>query len=170
MPLAPNQLRLDDGFSTTIELSNLPSIRLFEKEVTPVGYSGGAKIDTTTMRNVVYKTGAPRRLKELTKMTGVVAYATEALPQIWDQINVNQLVIVRFPDGSAVRFWGWLSDFAPATHKEGEQPTATITVETGMRDADGNEVAPEYVVFATLVTDDGGVRVTDDGGVRVVEV
>jgi hypothetical protein len=135
---------LDDGFSTVIEFANLPSIKLFEKEVTPIGYSGGAKIDTTTMRNTAYKTGAPRKLKELTKMTATVAYATEIYPLIWAQINVNQLITVSFPDGSEVEFYGWLSDFAPAAHKEGEQPTATVTVETGMRDPDGNEVAPIY--------------------------
>jgi hypothetical protein len=138
------QLRLDDGFSTIIELEYLPTVKLFEKEVTPPGYNGGNPIDTTTMRNIAYRTQAPRHLKSLTKMTVTAAYATEVLPQIWQQINKNQVIMITFPDGSGLHFHGYIQEFTPSAHKEGEQPTATVTIESTMRDSNGNEVGPLY--------------------------
>jgi hypothetical protein len=144
MSTPANELRLDDGFSTIITLENLPTVKLFETEVTPPGYAAGGAIPTTTMRNIAYRTQAPRKLKNLTKMTFTAAYATSAVPLIWTEIGKNQRITVTFPDGSTLMFWGWVEDFTPAAHKEGTQPTATVTVEPGMRDADGEEVAPEY--------------------------
>lgn len=142
MPL--NQLRLDDGFSTIIELANLPAVKFFEKEVTPPGITAGGPIDTTTMRNTAYRTMSPRQLKSLTKCTATVAYATEALEQVWAQIGVNQLVTVTLPDGSTIEFWGWIEEFTPGNHTEGAQPTAALTIQPSNRDADGAEVAPAY--------------------------
>lgn len=140
----PNELRLDDGFSTIITLENLPTVKLYEKEVTPPGFTAGGPIDTTTMRNTAYRTMAPRRLKNLTPVNVVAAYATEAIEQIWAQIGVNQLITVTYPDESTIEFYGWLESFTPAAHKEGEQPTATVVIQPGMRNADGAEVAPDY--------------------------
>lgn len=140
----PNEVRLDDGFSTIITLANIPTIKLFEKDVTPPGMTAGGPIDTTTMRNVEWRTGAPRKLKSLTQVAATVAYATEAFPTIWAQIAVIQLVTVTFPDGSSIVFWGWLEEFTPATNTEGEQPTAGIVVQVGNRNPAGAEVAPVY--------------------------
>ncbi len=141
---AANELRLDDGFSTIITLENLPTIKLFEREVTPPGFTSGGPIETTTMRNLAYRTSAPRKLKSLTPVTATVAYATIALTQIWAQIGVNQLITITFPDGSTIAFWGWIEAFTPANHTEGAQPTASLTVQPGMRNSDGVEVAPVY--------------------------
>jgi len=143
-PPAANQLRLDDGFSTTIELENLPTVKLYEREVTPPGYTNDNPINTTTMRNTAYRTQAPRKLKSLMKMTVIAAYATEVYPSIWGQIGINQVIMVKFPDGSGLHFHGYIQEFLPATHKEGEQPTATLTIQPTMRDTNGNEVAPLY--------------------------
>jgi len=144
MPNA-NELRLDDGFSTIITFANLPLVKLYEKDVTPPGYTAGGPIETTTMRNTAYRTSAPRQLKSLTPVSATVAYATTALDEIWPQIGVNQLVTVTFPDGSTIAFYGWIEEFTPATHTEGEQPTAKLTVTPGMRDLNGDEVAPVYM-------------------------
>lgn len=143
MPNA-HQRRLDDGFSTIITLANIPTVKLYEKEVTPPGYTAGGPIDTTTMRNTAYRTMAPRRLKSLTPVSATVAYATEALEQIWAQIGVNQQVTIEFPDNSTLQFYGWIEEFTPSNHTEGEQPTASLTIQPGMRDNDGVEVAPVY--------------------------
>ena len=143
MPAA-NEVRLDDGFSTIITFENLPLVKLFEKEVTPPGYTAGGPIETTTMRNTAYRTSAPRQLKSLSPVSATVAYATEAVESIWGQIGVNQLITVTFPDGSTIAFYGWIEEFTPSSHKEGEQPTAKLTVQTGMRDPNGDEVAPLY--------------------------
>lgn len=144
MPLAENQIRLDDGFSTVITIQNLPTVRMFEKEVTPPGYSAGGAIDTTTMRNTNYRTSAPRRLKSLSPVKATVAYATEALEQIWAQIGINQQIYITFPDESTLSFWGWIEEFTPGAHAEGTQPTAELTIQPGMRDTEDNEVAPVY--------------------------
>lgn len=136
--------RLDDGFSTIITLANIPTIQLFEKDVTPPGYTAGGPIDTTTMRNIAYRTQAPRKLKGLTQLAATVAYATTAYPDIWQQIGVNQVITVTFPDESTLEFYGWIEEFTPSTHTEGEQPTASLVIQTGMRDNDGEEVAPIY--------------------------
>jgi len=137
-------LRLDDGFSTIITFDLAPSIRLFEKDVTPPGYTAGGPIETTTMRNIAYRTSAPRQLKSLTQITATVAYATSALEDIWAMIGVNQLITVTFPDESTLEFFGWIEEFTAATHTEGEQPTASLVVQPGMRNPDGDEVAPIY--------------------------
>lgn len=142
--MAANELRLDDGFSTIITLANLPLVKLYEKEVTPPGYSAGGAIDTTTMRNTAYRTGAPKKLKSLSPVTATVAYATEALEQIWPQIGVVQLITITFPDDSTLAFYGWIDEFTPGAHTEGEQPTASLTIIPGMRNPAGAEVAPDY--------------------------
>jgi len=139
-----NQLRLDDGFSTIITLANVPTIKLYEKEVTPPGFTAGGAIDTTTMRNIAYRTMAPRKLKNLTPVSATVAYATESIEDIWAQIGVNQLVTITYPDKSTITFWGWIEEFTPGNHVEGAQPTATLKVQPGMRDDDGEETAPVY--------------------------
>jgi len=142
--MTANEVRLDDGFSTIITLTNLPTIKLYEKEVTPPGMTAGGAIDTTTMRNTAWRTSAPRQLKSLTQVAATVAYATEAIPQIFTQIGILQLVTVTFPDASTLHFWGWLEEFTPGAHTEGEQPTANLVIQVGNRNADGDEVAPDY--------------------------
>jgi len=139
-----NELRLDDGFSTIITFANLPLVKLYEKDVTPPGYTAGGPIETTTMRNLAYRTSAPRKLKSLTQVTATVAYATIAIDDVWSQIGINQLITVTFPDNSTISFYGWIEEFTPATHTEGEQPTAKLTIQTGMRNLEGVEVAPVY--------------------------
>lgn len=140
----PVNERLDDGFSTIITLANIPNVKLFEKEVTPPGISAGGPIDTTTMRNVTWRTQAPRALKSLTSVGATVAFATEAIPQVQSQIGINQIITVTFPDQSTLVFWGWLEEFTIGALSEGNQPTATISITPGNIDANGAEVAPRY--------------------------
>ena len=140
----PVNQRLDDGFSTIITLANIPNVKLYEKEVTPPGITAGGPIDTTTMRNITWRTMAPRALKSLTPVSATVAFATEAIPQVQAQIGINQLITVTFPDQSTLVFWGWLEEFTIGALVEGEQPTATISVNPGNIDEDGAEVAPVY--------------------------
>lgn len=139
-----NTVRMDDGHATFITLSGAPTIKLYEKEVTPPGMTNGGPIDTTTMRNTNWRTMSPKQLKSLTAVSATVAYATEAIEQIWAQMGVNQEITITYPDGSTITFWGWLDEFTPGANVEGEQPTATITVHPSNHDNDGNEVAPNY--------------------------
>lgn len=141
---AINQKRLDDGFSTLIQLENIPTVELWEKEVTPPSLSANGPIDTTTMRNTRLRTMAPKQLVTVGKAQAVVAYATIALDAIMSQLGVNQRITIFNPDGSTYVYWGWINEFTPGTNKEGDQPTATVSFEPSNTDLDGNEVAPLY--------------------------
>ncbi len=141
--MTPSQ-RLDDGFSTIVTLENIPTVKMYEKEVTPPGFTGGGPIETTTMRNTAWRTAAPRQLKTLSPVTMNVAYATESLPIIREQIGVNQLITVTFPDASLMSFYGWIESFTPGANKEGDQPTAAVNVHPSNRNPAGDEVAPFY--------------------------
>ncbi len=143
MPAA-NELRLDDGFATFITFENLPAIKLFEKEVNPPGMSANGPIDTTTMRNTDWRTMAPKVLLTMPQITATVAYATDAIPLLYGQVGINQPIIVTMPDGSTIHFWGWIEEFVPGANVEGEQPTATLTIQPSLRNDDGDEVAPAY--------------------------
>lgn len=140
-----NTTRMDDGFATLITLANLPSVNLYEKEVTPPGLSGGGKIDTTTMRNSSWRTGAAKQLKTLSPVTAVVAYASDAYEDIMAQVNVNQLITLTFPDSATIAFYGFINEFTPGNNMEGEQPTATLTIEPTLTHVTtGAETDPAY--------------------------
>ena len=145
MTTPANQLRLDDGHGTFISFANLPTVKLWEKEVNPPGLSGNGPIDTTTMRNSAWRTMAPKQLKSVPQIQATVAYATTAFDDLYAQVGVNQPIIVTFPDNSTVSIWGWIDEFAPGTNVEGEQPTATLTIQPSNRNDDGDEVAPAYL-------------------------
>lgn len=134
---------LTDGFSTII---NMPQagITLFEKEVTPPAVDGGGPNDTTTMRNTNWRTKQPKRLKTLSEMKGKVAYDPAFYNTVVANVNVNQALSVRFSDGSRIGFWGWIDKFTPDAIKEGEQPTAEITIQCSNQDNGGFEQPPVY--------------------------
>jgi|SRR3990167_1059297 len=136
--------RLDDGFSSTITLENIPSVKLYEKDVTPPGVNMGGAIDITTMRNTAWRTQSPKTLKALAAVSATVAYAVEAYENIIAQIGVNQPITITFPDDSTIEFWGWLEEFTPGALTEGEQPTANITIQPSLVNGAGTEVAPVY--------------------------
>ncbi len=137
--------RLDDGFSTTFEFENNPGVKLWEKDVTPPGISGGGPTPTTTMRNVRYRTFSPKGLKTLTPASFTGAYDTAVFVQLNSMINVNQRITITFGDGSKLIFWGWLDDFKPNRIVEGEQPTAEVTVQPSNQNTSNVEVAPVYI-------------------------
>ena len=139
-----NTVRLDDGHSTIFSFSEAPTIKLYEKEITPPGMTAGGPIDTTTMRNHRWRTFAPKKLLSLTAMSCTVAYATDAIPILFDMIGVKQEITVIWPDGATVTFWGWIEEFTPGSNVEGEQPTASLTITPSNVDADGVEVEPVY--------------------------
>lgn len=136
--------RLDDGHATLITFANIPTIRVYEKEVTPPGASGGGENDTTTMRNNTWRTRAPKKLKTLSPASFTVAYDPQVYQDIADQLNKNQAITISFPDGSSLTFWGWIDEFTPGAIVEGEQPTADMTIIPSNQDASGAEIAPSY--------------------------
>lgn len=136
--------RIDDAWQTLITLTgsgdaaahnNLFSadnnlIRLFEKRITPSGMRRGGPTDTTTMRNALYRTSAPKKLRTLTPMTARVAYDPRAFGTLLGLANSGLMVTVRvtWPNGWHLEFPGWVDEFLWDEMREGEQPEATITI------------------------------------------
>ena len=141
--------RIDDGHSTLIEFASNPAVKFYEKEVTPPGVDGGDAIDTTTMRNVKWRTFTPRKLKTLTNSSATVAYDPAVYPQILALINANQLITITFADGSSLDFYGFLKTFTPGPAVEGEQPTAEIEIVPTNKNASGVETDPVYLSDAS---------------------
>jgi len=137
-------LRIDDGFKTIFSFANYPTVKFYEKTVTPPGLDGGGMNDTTTMRNTRWRTRAPKKLLTMTAMTASCAYDPEVYEDIVAMMQENQLITVTFPDESTVEFWGAVDKFVPGEVKEGDQPVATVTIEPTNQDEDGTEVAPVY--------------------------
>lgn len=137
--------RIDDGHPTTIDIGSLPSgevLLFWEKEVTPPGLNGGGPNDITTMRNLVWRTNAPKHLISLTAGSFIASYDPEAFDQVLAMLNINTQITVTLPDGATYVFWGWLNEFTPGAAVEGEQPTATCSIEPSNTDTTGAEVAP----------------------------
>lgn len=144
---------LTDGFPTQITftssaLASAADVHLLmeEQDLTPPGVSGGGPNDTTSMRNEVWRTRHPKKLKTLTSAPLTVKYDPEFYDLVNDMINDNQQITVTFPDGSRIVFWGWIDSFTPNACAEGDQPTATMVIEPSNMDADHDnvEIAPRY--------------------------
>lgn len=133
--------RMDDGYSTLISLGGTD---FWEKTVTPPGLSAGGEVDTTTMRNSTWRTRNPKQLFTMSPMSATVAWDPAGYDTILTDLGVNQEIVVTFPDGSTLTFWGWLDEFTPGENAEGEQPTADVTFIPSNQDASGDEIAPVY--------------------------
>ncbi len=136
-------IRLDDGYQTLISMGGaIFGLSAFEKEVSPPGVDGNGMVDTTTMRNFVWRTRNAKHLKTLTDFTCTVAYSVDIYNDMVVNAQENQLITIFFPDLSQIDFYGFVDKFIPQASREGEQPTATITVVPTNQDLFGNEIAP----------------------------
>lgn len=145
----PTGIAMKDGYRALITLSSNTTIQLWEKTVTPPGFDGGDKIDTTTMHNSDYRTFEPRQLITMTPGGGTCAYDPGVLSAIEAQINRKQTITVRFTDGSTWAFYGFLKSFTPQEMSEGAQPEAQVEFEpTNWDDANDVEAGPAVVSVA----------------------
>jgi len=132
---------LDDGFPTTISFTGAGTT--FEEiTVQPPGFEGGEAIDTSTMRNTKYRTKAPRSLIEMTNGDLTVSYDPTAYDTFASLIQVNQLIVVTFPDLGTLTFYGYAKTFTPDALEEGKRPTAKVAIVATLTDGTGAEVAP----------------------------
>lgn len=136
--------RIDDGFSTTIEFAADSDVQMWEKEITPPGISGGGANDTSTMRNSVWRTLAPKQLKTLTECSFVASYDPIIFSEIVALCQVNTLITITFADGATLAFYGWLDSVSPNAIVEGAQPTLNATIIPSNQDGNGTETAPVY--------------------------
>ena len=140
-----------DGYQTKINFtsSSLSSseegLQLEIKELSPPGVSGGGPIDITTMSNLTWRTSYPKSLKTLLPLNMVIAYDTELYDGMIAMCNDNQLIQITFPDDSELEFWGFVDEFVPNAQVEGEQPTASVTIQPTLFSEDTDaELAPDY--------------------------
>jgi hypothetical protein len=135
--------RIIDGLGTIYSLAGT-SAKMWEVSTTPPGVAMGGAVNTTTHRNVAWRTKGKKTLKELTDGSMTVAYDPACLTTLLTQVGVNQLITVTFPDESSWEFWGILDEFVPGDATDGEQPEAEITIIPTLQDNAGVEVPPEY--------------------------
>ncbi len=139
---APSGIRLEDGHSTLITFSLDTNVEIWEIEVKPPGLDGGDPINTTTMHNVLFRTMSHRALQTLTECTSTCAFDPIAYDSLRAMINRDQTITITFPDESTLCFYGFLQKFEPTGLKEGEMPTASVSVCPTNKDSGGVEQAP----------------------------
>lgn len=144
--------RIRDGHPTYIEFVSTPGLKIWEITVTPPGLDGGGENDTTTMRNVLWRTRQPKHLITLTEFSFVAAYDPAVYPQLLSALNVNQKFRVYFPDGDTYEFWGWLNEFKPNEVSEGAQPDANCTIIPSNQNNSFVETAPVHTLAASTTT------------------
>lgn len=124
----PTGIMLQDGFPTIIAFAANPSVNLWEVTVKPPGIDGGDAIDVTTMHNTTWRVRRARRLKTLTDSTFTAGYDPNAFAQTLALCNVEGAITIHWPDGGTYSFFGYMQKFEPNEVKEGDFPTAQVTI------------------------------------------
>lgn len=135
---------LVDGYKTTINLT--ADLVVLEIEVTPPAIDGGEPIPQDHMQSGFLSIFFPRKRRRLAPFTLMVAWNSFAYNQITQSVtpnavagmiasvNKNQSMTITFSDGATLSFWGFVSKFEPGTMKDGERPTATLTIVPSLLD------------------------------------
>ena len=138
----PAGLPLRDGFATMITLGTNDDVSFWEKETTPAGKDGGDAINTTTFHNTARQTKYPRQLLEDTDISGVCAYDPNVEVDLELEINKNQEITITFNDLSTKAVWGFLKEFTPQSHTDGDMPEANFVIVVSNTDESFAEQAP----------------------------
>lgn len=140
---------LYDGQSVTFSLGVSGGIRFREKTVTPPSFKGGGPLDGTDMRNTTFRTKVSKKLlsADQIKMSGY--YDPQLYSRLTTSMQFNQAINLLFVDFSLVTFYGWIEEFEPTEHKEGDNPLANFVLEVSNQNGSGvgvigAEVPPAY--------------------------
>lgn len=124
--------KLTEGIPTTLSIGQGGMV--CEIELTPPEIDGGELIPQDCMRSGVWGIALPRYRKRLMPFTAVVSWD----PLVYGvnfvvvasvmRVNFNQTMSVVFPDGRSIQFYASVTKFTPGVLKEGERPTATVTI------------------------------------------
>lgn len=137
--------RIDDGHQTLITIgAGSTAPYMWEKTVTPPGVEGGGENDITTMHNTTWRTRSPKQLKTLSPMSCRVTYDPQLYSKLAAAVNVNNEITITWPDGSTLKFWGWLDSFKAAELQEGAPGEADITIIPSNQNGSGGETAPVW--------------------------
>lgn len=147
--VAPNGLRLRDGFRSLIAFARFPNLAIWEIDVGSPGVDGGEPVDTNTQHNVTWRTMAFRQLKTLTAFDVTYAYDPVVYNTFVNMINVEDTITRLFSDGSTLSFFGGLLRITKDPAVEGTMPTGTMTVQpTNWDFANDVEAGPLVVEVA----------------------
>ncbi len=146
MPGPSNYDPIRDGYATLIQIGVTPLLALYEREVTVAAAQGGGPIESTTMRNLAYRTKDPKTLKQMGDLMATVCSTTTTYQTIeQDLINEPTFCLVAWPDGSTLKLYGYVDQFSPAGFSEGNLPTFNLLFIVTNRDpTTGEESPPEY--------------------------
>ena len=136
---------MENGFSITIDIGD--DISFYEVTVKPPGIQVGS-IPITTQRNVEWRTFAAKILKTLTETVVKGGYNPAQYDEIESILGDNRLITVNFPDGSKVKFWGWLDEWDPDELAEGTFPQTSLKFVASNRNGSKDETGPTYVTPA----------------------
>ena len=146
---------LHEGLDTILTIGDTNLV--CELEVTPPKMDGGEPIDLSCMRSGEWATFGARRRKKVGPMTIMVSWNPEVYrnfvigivdPRL--KLNYNQLMYLRFPNGAILTFYGFVTGFDPQALKEGERPTANITIQMSFLDPYCNVSYPTLTVGTTV--------------------
>lgn len=137
---SPAGYKLANPFPTFITFSLDDDIALWEVSTGLPGPEGGEPIDTTTHRNIAFRSKDPRKLQEIMAAPVEVAYDPEALLSIIAMINKNQQITWTFSTGGTWTIWAYLRSFKPNPMTiDDKMPTASCEIVPTMHDNSGAE-------------------------------
>lgn len=148
----PDGLRLRDGFPTTVTFAQAANFAMWENEVQPPGVDSGGPNDTTSMRNILWRTNAAKKLRTLTPMTGDAQYDPQVITDVLNQLANNQQISTNYSNGAKLNFYGFLDKWMPQKIKEGSPPLSDFTIQPSNIDLTGAESSPTYVAPGTTTT------------------
>lgn len=134
-PTSPTGFKMPDGYQSLFAFKNASGIQLWMQTNKFGGYDGGDKIPTSTMFNIAWRTFAARKLKTKDDSTSKCAFD----PDVFNPTGTGGGIVVTinddsetitefFPDGSTLAYWGFLNKFMNPEFKEGDFPTADVTI------------------------------------------
>src|SRR6187399_1130391 len=97
---------LVDGLGTIVEFAASPTVKFSELTLQPPGYTGTGAINTTGLRNLRVRTGAPKKLVSVSSSKGTAKYDPLLLEDIYALQGVNNLITFTHPDGAQTKAWG----------------------------------------------------------------
>lgn len=119
---------LKNGFRALLTFHLDPTIRLWEKNVTPPGFDGQAPVDLYNQWWTKWTPQCPRGQAKMTEAQMIVAYDPAVLPNILAAINREDTITINFPNGTFWPFFGFLQRFTPGEMVDGTQPSATAII------------------------------------------
>jgi hypothetical protein len=139
--------KLRDGFKTLVSFSLNPAYYA-EIEVGLPGVDKGGMIPQDSMRNTLWRTKIGKALRDLTEFTVTISW-DPYIYALTSTVLGNQLVTITFPDGSTLAFWADVNKFQPGPNKEGERPTATLTIIPTNLNSSCVETGPVFTTGST---------------------